>query len=353
MPSLNESIQKKNNKALVIWLLSGCFLIFTMVVVGGITRLTGSGLSITEWNVITGSIPPLNETQWQQEFAKYQNSPQFKKINSHFELHDFKNIYWWEYIHRLIGRLMGIAFIIPFIYFIAKKKIDKQLLPKLIFIFLLGAWQGFLGWYMVKSGLVHQPYVSHIRLAIHLLNAFFTFGYIFWVTLDLKFQFNKKENSASKSIKNLSILTFVLLIIQIGYGAFVAGLKAGHFYNTWPKMGDEWIAATVGQGLEKHGVSALVNDMSNVQFIHRTIALLVLGLIIFMWSQRNKPSWQLKPQQKQALNYSLLFVGIQVLLGIFTLLYAVPLWLGVVHQAGAFFIFAALIFQIHRITKAG
>lgn len=339
----------KNNNAIIIWLITGCFLVFTMVVIGGITRLTGSGLSITEWNVITGSIPPLNDAQWQQEFAKYQASPQFQKINSHFDIHDFKSIYWWEFIHRLIGRVMGIAFLVPFIYFLIKKRISKELLPKLLFIFALGAWQGFLGWYMVKSGLVHQPYVSHIRLAIHLLNAFLTFGYIFWVALGLKYENYSVKNQASKSIKKWTIITFVLLIIQIAYGAFVAGLKAGHFYNTWPKMGDEWIASTVGEGFTRHGIVALFNDMSVVQFIHRTIALTVVTLIIVLWWQRNKVLWHLNAQQKNALSYSLFFVIIQLLLGIFTLLLAVPIWLGVVHQAGAFFIFAALIYQIHRL----
>ena len=172
---------KSSNKKIIFWLYSGCILVFAMVVIGGITRLTGSGLSITEWKVITGTLPPLNETDWQLEFAQYQLSPQFQKINSDFNIEDFKQIYFWEYFHRLIGRMIGIVFIIPFLYFYFKKQIDKKLLPKLIIIFLLGAWQGFLGWYMVKSGLQNNPFVSHYRLAIHLVNAFLTFGYIFWL----------------------------------------------------------------------------------------------------------------------------------------------------------------------------
>ncbi|MCZ2140460.1 MAG: COX15/CtaA family protein [Bacteroidia bacterium] len=341
----------KTNRAIIIWLYTGCFLVFAMVVVGGITRLTGSGLSITEWNVITGSIPPMSEQHWQEEFLKYQQSPQFKHINSSFQLHDFKAIYWWEYLHRLIGRLMGIIFIVPFLYFLAKKQISKSLLPKLIFIFILGAWQGFLGWYMVKSGLVNQPYVSHIRLAIHLMNALITFGYIFWVTLDLKREHTLERNFASPAIKQLSIFTFIVLNIQIIYGAFVAGLKAGLIYNTWPKMGNEWIATTVHNAVHQHGWLSLVEDRPTIQFIHRTVAILVLILVYYIWSNRHKHKWVLNDRQKQATSYAMVFLSIQVLLGIFTLLYHVPIWLGVVHQAGAFFIFAAMLYQIHCLVK--
>ena len=336
---------------IIIWLYAGCLLVFAMVVIGGITRLTGSGLSITEWKVITGTFPPLNEIQWQEEFSKYQQSPQFQLINSGFGIEDFKNIYWWEYLHRLIGRLLGMVFIIPFFYFLIKKQISKQLLPKLIIIFLLGAWQGFLGWYMVKSGLMNAPYVCHYRLAIHLVNAFITFGYIFWVSQDLKYGTNENTN-VSKSIKRLSILTFILLIIQITYGAFVAGLHAGQVYNTWPMMGDEWMASSVSAAFTHAGIISLVNDISTVQFIHRSLALIVFGLILYMWLKRKNAGWNLSNEQKFAINLSMIFVLIQALLGIFTLLYNVPVWLGVVHQAGAFVIFAAMIFQIHRLAKS-
>ncbi len=339
-----------SNKNIIIWLYAGCLLVFAMVVIGGITRLTGSGLSITEWKVITGTFPPMNEMQWQQEFIKYQQSPQFQLINSGFSIDDFKSIYWWEYLHRLIGRLMGMVFIIPFFYFLIKKQISNQLLPKLIIIFLLGAWQGFLGWYMVKSGLMNAPYVSHYRLAIHLVNAFITFGYIFWVSQDLKYE-TIENTGVSKVIKRLSILTFILLIIQITYGAFVAGLHAGHVYNTWPMMGNEWVASSVTAAFARNGIISLFNDITTVQFIHRTLALIVFGLILFMWLKRKNSGWNLNDEQKYAINLSMIFVLLQAVLGIFTLIYNVPVWLGVVHQAGAFVIFAAMIFQMHRVVK--
>jgi len=340
-----------SNKNIIVWLYAGCFLVFAMVVVGGITRLTGSGLSITEWKVITGTLPPLNETQWQNEFQQYQQSPQFQLINSHFGVNEFKTIYWWEYIHRLIARLLGFVFIIPFVYFLVKKQISKQLLPKLIVIFLLGAWQGFLGWYMVKSGLSSNPYVSHYRLAIHLVNAFLTFGYIFWVSQNLKYENNLLLNGAKKSLKILSIVTFIFLIAQITYGAFVAGLHAGHIYNTWPKMGNEWIASSAVIGFEKGGIMSLFNDISVVQFIHRTLAFVVFGLMAFMWIGSKNAKWGLSNEQKFSINLTTVFVLLQVLLGLFTLIFNVPIWLGVLHQAMAFLLFMAYIFQIHRITK--
>ena len=339
-----------SNKKIIFWLYSGCILIFAMVIIGGITRLTGSGLSITEWKVITGTIPPLNEMQWQQEFSQYQLSPQFQKINADFTIDDFKQIYFWEYFHRLIGRMIGLVFLIPFLFFYFKKQIDKKLLPKLIIIFLLGAWQGFLGWYMVKSGLQNNPFVSHYRLAIHLVNAFITFGYIFWVAQDLRFP-STKNKPTTKNLLWLSISIFILLIIQITYGAFVAGLHAGHIFNTWPKMGDEWIASAVSSSFENEGVSSIFNSLAIVQFIHRTLGLLVFSLIFGVWLNKKSKSWSLNSQQLFSINLSMLIVLIQILLGIFTLLFSVPVWLGVIHQAGAFVIFASMIFQIHRIAK--
>ncbi|MCK9481215.1 MAG: COX15/CtaA family protein [Bacteroidia bacterium] len=337
-----------NNRPLILWLYSGCFLVFTMVIIGGITRLTGSGLSITEWNVVTGTLPPMNEAKWQEEFVKYQQIPQFKLLNADFTLSDFKNIYWWEYLHRLIGRLMGFAFIIPFLFFLYKKQISRTLLPKLLFILALGAWQGFLGWYMVKSGLVNNTHVSHYRLAIHLTNAFITFGYIYWVILGLKAKATPINNHVSKSIKTLSLTTFLILIIQIIYGAFVAGTHAGFMYNTWPMMGDKWIAPDVGEVLANNGLISLIDNPLSVQFIHRTVALILLALVLYIWLKRKNPTWNLNSVQIQSTNIVMLFILIQVLLGIFTLLFVVPVWLGVTHQAMAFLIFAAMLFQVYH-----
>lgn len=319
-----------------------------MVIVGGITRLTGSGLSITEWKVVTGTIPPLNETQWNEAFEKYKRIPQYKLVNTDFTLHDFKFIYFWEYIHRLIGRLMGIVFIIPFFYFLVKKQIDKSLMPKLIIMFLLGAWQGFLGWYMVKSGLTENVRVSHIRLAIHLINAFITFGYIFWVALGLIFP-ERERGAAPKKFKRLSWSLLIVVTIQIIYGAFVAGTKAGYVYNTYPKMGDEWMASSVSFALQKNGTASLINNLASVQFIHRWFAFIVLSLVIYLHIAMKKT--QANEFQQRAIHYCGMAVVIQILLGIFTLLYSVPVWLGVTHQIGAFFLFASTIYLLFHCTE--
>ncbi|MEO8148945.1 MAG: COX15/CtaA family protein [Bacteroidia bacterium] len=350
-----------NNKArriIIYWLLTGCLLIFLMVIIGGITRLTGSGLSITEWKVVTGTLPPLNETQWQQEFYKYQQSPQYKLINSNFTVEDFKGIYWWEYLHRLIGRFISLVFLIPFLYFLRKKWVDKILLPKLITIFSLGALLGTIGWLMVFTGLQDKPYVSHFALAAHLICAFTTFAYIFWVALDLMFENGRKkleignefkiQNSKFK-IQNFSITLLVVLFIQIIYGAFVAGLKAGHVYNTWPKMGDEWIAESVTYAYAKDGISSLFYNLASVQFIHRTTAIILFLMVCYLWMKRKNSAWNLSWQQINALNIGLAVVMMQFLLGVFTLLYNVPTWLGVLHQAGAFVLLGSVVYLLHRL----
>ena len=215
---------KKDNNKVIIWLLTGCFLIFIMVVIGGITRLTHSGLSISNYKLISGTIPPLNETEWQTAFDLYKQYPEYQKLNNQFSLQDFKDIYFWEWLHRFIGRMLGLVFFVPFLYFLIKKQLTKSTIKKSIVLLLLGAFQGFLGWYMVKSGLVDNPDVSHYRLAAHLTTAFITFAYTFWVALDIMFPNRKQIN---KRFRNLVRVGLVILFVQIIYGAFVAGLDAG------------------------------------------------------------------------------------------------------------------------------
>ena len=215
---------RKDNTKVIYWLLTGCILIFIMVVVGGITRLTHSGLSISNYKLISGTIPPLNTTEWQEAFDLYKRYPEYQKLNNEFSLQDFKDIYFWEWLHRVIGRFIGLVFFLPFLYFLIKKQLSKSTIKKSIVLLCLGAFQGALGWYMVKSGLVDNPDVSHYRLAAHLTTAFITFAYTFWVALDLIFPNKKNINNA---LRNLIRVGLVILIIQIIYGAFVAGLDAG------------------------------------------------------------------------------------------------------------------------------
>jgi heme a synthase len=335
----------KKDKGIIIWLASGCLLIFVMVVVGGITRLTGSGLSITEWKVVTGSIPPLSEEAWQEEFDKYKQIPQYQQINYNFELSDFKKIYFWEYIHRLIGRMIGVVFLVPFIYFYAKKRISKELMPRLWLMFLLGALQGFIGWYMVSSGLTENTRVSHYRLALHLGTAFITFGYIFYVML-IESSPQKKLSLKAKVPAWITVLVFV----QIIFGAFVAGTHAGYVYNTWPKMEEEWMPESIPFALEKDGVSSLFDNLATIQFIHRCMAYIVTILIVWWWwKQRHEDT-----DRRRVSNLLMYAVLIQVVLGIYTLLAHVPVWMGVTHQAMAFVLFAASIYHyyIYKSTPA-
>ncbi len=340
-----------NKSSLIIWLFVGCFMIFAMVVVGGITRLTGSGLSITEWKVVTGVIPPLNQAEWESEFFKYQQIPQFQLINSNFTLEDFKFIYFWEYIHRLIGRTIGLVFLYGLFTYYMRGVISKELMPRLLFMFVLGGIQGFLGWYMVSSGLTENVRVSHIRLAIHLTFAFITFGYIFWVALTQLFPVKNTNTYAYTRYKKYGWTILSLVLLQIIYGAFVAGTKAGLVYTTWPMMEGEWVPESMTYMLQKEGLKSLINNMASVQFIHRMIAYLIAiaitVLIVKVWKDK-----QLSSKQKQ--NAYLLggLVVVQIILGIYTLLNSVPVALGVIHQAVAFFVFAATIYFIYRLAYA-
>lgn len=338
----------KKNKPVIIWLFTGCFLIFVMVLVGGITRLTDSGLSMTDWHIITEVIPPLNEAQWEAAFEAYKQFPEYQKINSNydFQLEDYKFIYFWEWFHRLLGRLLGVVFIIPFVYFLAKKMLDKETLKNCFVLLFLGGFQGFLGWYMVKSGLVDMPYVSHYRLAMHLITAFVTFSFTLWVALNLMYP---KEKPQFISFRNLIRFSFAVLIIQIIWGAFVAGLNAGLLHNTWPLMNDGKIMHETVT-IEQNPVwRNFVEGKSGVQFVHRYLAYIVVGLILLLWWKAKKLT--LNFAQQKGIHWLLILVGVQFVLGVFTLIYAVPLWLGVAHQIGAFFLLGAMTFSLHRFSR--
>ena len=338
----------KNNKSVIIWLLSGCVLVFVMVVVGGITRLTGSGLSMTDWHLVTDTFPPLTEAKWQETFDAYKQFPEYQKINIHnnFTLQDYKFIYFWEWFHRFIARILGVVFVIPFIYFLIKKRFDKATLQKALILLGMGALQGFFGWYMVRSGLVNNPDVSHYRLSLHLTFAFLTFAYTLWVALDLIYP---ERNTILTSMRTLARITLVIVLIQIIYGGFVAGLDAGFIHNHWPLMSDgqffhESIVLEKNSWLER-----FTEGKSGVQFIHRTLAYIVVSLILLLFFKSKKLS--LTPSQKSGITALLIIVFIQFTLGVFTLLYSVPLWLGVTHQAVAFFLLSAMTYTLHRFSK--
>lgn len=332
----------KTPKIIQKWLTLGAILVITMIAIGGITRLTQSGLSIVHWKPISGVVPPLSEADWQQEFEHYKSSPEFTKKNAHFNLSDFKKIFFWEYIHRLIGRLIGIVFLIPFIYFVVTRKIkDSRLLKNLLIIFLLGALQGYAGWYMVKSGLVNNPYVSHYRLAIHLGLALLLLSFITWEILKLRYPIISYDYPKHQKIRNWIRLAFVLIIIQITYGAFTAGLKAGYIYTTFPKMGNEWFPDSILNTFNRNGILSFTDYPISVQFIHRWLGILILIFISWLYLKVRKRA--VSAQQLKSIKTVFHTVILQVILGIVAILYAVPLVIGIMHQLVAVMLFINLL----------
>ena len=336
----------KDNKKVIYWLLTGCTLIFIMVIVGGITRLTHSGLSISNYKLISGTIPPTNAMQWNEAFDLYKQYPEYQKLNYNMTIDEFKDIYFWEWIHRVIGRFIGLVFVIPFVYFLVRKQLTKSTIKKCLILLAMGGFQGFLGWFMVKSGLVDKPDVSHYRLAMHLTTAFLTFAYTFWVALDLIFPLKKQVNT---SFRNLIRVGLVILVVQIIWGAFVAGLDAGWIHNHWPLMNDgELIHQSVTTEQEPLWRN-FIEGKSGVQFVHRYLAYIVVGIIGFIWFKARKNKTTML--QQKGINLLLILVGVQFVLGVLTLVLFVPVWLGVLHQVTAFFLLATMTFTLHRYSK--
>ena len=337
---------KRDNKKVIYWLFTGCVLIFIMVVVGGITRLTHSGLSIPDYKLISGTIPPINDQQWQEAFELYKQYPEYQKLNSNITLTEFKGIFFWEWLHRFIGRFIGLVFIIPFLYFIITRQLDKSTIKKTIILLILGGFQGFLGWYMVKSGLVDRPDVSHYRLAAHLTTAFVTFAFTLWIALDLIFPIKKTIN---KTYRNLIRIGLAILFIHIIYGAFVAGLDAGFIHNHWPMMSEgKFMHETVL--IEKTPVyKNFIEGRSGVQFIHRILAFFVVISVVIIYIKGKKIA--ISNHQLNGLNSLLILVGVQSLLGVLAILLQVPLWLGIAHQIGAFLLLSSMTFTLHRFSK--
>ena len=337
---------KRDNKKVIYWLFTGCVLIFIMVVVGGITRLTHSGLSIPDYKLISGTIPPINDQQWEEAFELYKQYPEYQKLNSNITLTEFKGIFFWEWLHRVIGRVLGLVFIITFLYFLITRQLDKSTIKKTIILLILGGFQGFLGWYMVKSGLVDRPDVSHYRLAAHLTTAFVTFAFTLWIALDLIFPIKKTIN---KTYRNLIRIGLAILFIQIIYGAFVAGLDAGFIHNHWPMMSEgKFMHETVL--IEKTPVyKNFIEGRSGVQFIHRILAFFVVISVVIIYIKGKKIA--ISNYQLNGLNSLLILVGVQSLLGVLAILLQVPLWLGIAHQIGAFLLLSSMTFTLHRFSK--
>ena len=302
-----------NDRHIAQWLFFCAFAIFIMIVLGGVTRLTESGLSIVEWKPVMGTLPPIGNLEWMQEFEKYKQFPEYQKVNKGMSLEDFKTIFYYEYSHRLLGRLIGIFFLLPFLFFWFTKRIKPGLGLPLLGLFILGGLQGALGWFMVKSGLIDQPDVSHYRLALHLTFAFITFAYTLWVALDLIYP---NKNEVILPLRKLARIAMVVLIIQIIYGGFVAGLNAGLIHNHWPLMSEGKLIHETVWMEQPTIIKNLTEGKSGVQFVHRTMAYVVVGLMLLLFVRSKK--YSLSALQSKSVKTLVLFVFIQFILGIFT-----------------------------------
>ncbi len=319
-----------------------------MIVLGGVTRLTGSGLSMVQWQPIMGILPPLNQAEWQETFLLYQQFPEYKIKNYAMSLSEFKSIFWFEYLHRLLGRSIGLIFFIPFVYFWFKQQLSKSLTPKLIAMFVLGGLQGLMGWYMVKSGLVDDPHVSQYRLTAHLALAVIIFSYMFWVALDLLYPADdEKMRYVQPALGRWSLVISSLIFITIITGGFVAGTRAGFAFNTFPLMNGQWVPDGL---LSMSPVwRNFFENIATVQFDHRLMAtLLFIFIPMFWWVSRKAP---LPAATNVGIHLLLLALWLQILLGISTLLYIVPVTLAATHQAGAIVLLSVSIFVSHQLRS--
>lgn len=333
-------------RAVAAWLFACCALVFAMIVVGGMTRLTHSGLSITEWQPIVGTLPPLSEADWQAAFAKYQATPEYKLVNHGMGLAEFKGIFWWEYFHRLLGRLIGVVFFVPLVWFALRRAIPAGYGLKLAGIFVLGGLQGAMGWYMVKSGLVDDPRVSQFRLTAHLLLAFVIFGAMQWVALSLLHPARAVLDARGRGVRRFAHLVLATVVLMIATGGFVAGIRAGFAYNTFPLMNGHVIPPEI-LVIEPWWRNFFYN-MATVQFDHRLVAYVLAILVPALW-------WKLRtlpdapPRARTGASLLLGMLALQIALGITTLLLVVPLPLAAVHQAGAVFVFALAVNVAHAL----
>ena len=331
------SNEKKINTLFFYWLVISIILVFFIIIVGGLTRLTNSGLSITEWELFKGIFPPINDNSWNEYFSQYKKIPQYKILNYNMSLNEFKIIFYWEYFHRILARIIGLFFLIPIIYFYFTKKINNGYMKICYFVLSLIIFQGIVGWYMVKSGLVNDTTVSHYRLSIHLSIAIIIISTIFWLLLNF---INKKNKVFFKiSTYNLPFISLIFLIfIQIIIGAFVSGLDAGKIYQTWPLMGNSYIPDDINFKNFKNFVE--FDSHSTVQFYHRNLAYLifiyVLILSIFIYIKKLSYLYS-------SMYFLLIFIFLQGLLGILTLLSGLNIYLASAHQiTSVLLVFSAL-----------
>ena len=333
------------SRPVAAWLFACCALVFAMIVVGGVTRLTHSGLSITEWQPIVGTLPPLNDAQWQAAFAKYQLTPEYQQVNKGMSLAAFQGIFWWEYFHRLLGRVIGAVFLLPLIWFVVRRTIPAGYAWKLFGIFVLGGLQGAMGWYMVKSGLVDDPRVSQFRLTAHLGLALVIFAAMAWVGLSLLHP-PAVMPATRRGVRRLAFGVAALVFVMALTGGFVAGIRAGFAYNTFPLMNGHVLPPELF--MIDPWWKNLFYNMATVQFDHRLLAWVLAIVVPLLW-------WKLVrseglPSRARAGGHLLLaLLALQIALGIATLVLVVPVPLAAAHQAGAVLVFAAALNTAHAL----
>jgi cytochrome c oxidase assembly protein subunit 15 len=339
----------KHQKKIETWLFTVCLFILAMVVLGGITRLTGSGLSMVDWSLI-GNLPPFNTEEWQALFESYKKFPEYKMINYTMSLEQFKEIFWWEYIHRHLGRATGAVYFLPWMFFLIKGWVPfrSKLNFKLLIACILGGMQGFFGWYMVKSGLVKVPHVSHLRLTLHLCTAFLIVSYIYWIYLSLKVKDSKFIGKVPSGLLKIVILVLpVITFVQIAYGALNAGLKLGYAYPEFPKMAGAWIP--LGLFARDTWVDNFFFNPAFVHFFHRSLAWFLVFVVLFLTVKTFAEGYSL--HFKKAIKWLGSLIGVQFILGVLIVLLGVPVWAGVFHQVvGCFFLLATLNICFHTIS---
>ena len=340
----------RSNKNVAKWLYLGVIMLMIQILLGGITRLTESGLSITEWNPITGALPPLNNVQWQVEFDKYKGTDQFRYIHADFTLSDFKSIFFWEWLHRTWARLMGVVFLVGFFYFLIKKQLKPDMIIPFIILFLLGAIQGAIGWIMVKSGLVPEKlFVGHIQLATHFMAALLLLCYTFWFALSLSIPSNMR--TINLRLRKITWAIFIVLFFQLIYGAFMAGLHAAAAAPTWPTINGQWLPDVMNR--LSPGWKNILDNKITVQFIHRGLAYTLLILVIFWISKARKISGSILFNKTKLI--PLVLVMLQVILGIFTVLFSPYgnslIWFGVTHQLVAILFLMSVVFMLYILTS--
>ena len=341
-------MSEKDNKAVTTWLFTVCILIMLMIVVGGYVRLTRSGLSIVEWKPVSGVIPPIGEEAWQQEFEKYQQTPEFQKVNKNMTLDEYKGIFYVEWFHRLVARFVGFLVVIPLFYFLWKGIIPWRKSAIYLAIGLLFAFQGFLGWYMVSSGLTNVPAVSHFRLTIHLLTALFLLALTLWTALNHYYRFPKRITGVYRSTPFiLSALLIGVLVLQISYGGLVAGLKAGYISSTYPLMFGVLVPAGL-LSLMQPWWRNLVEAATTVHFIHRWFAAVVLTVSIILYYLTKKRSFS--SEVHRSIIWMMVLVSVQIFFGALVVWFHVTLVLALLHQATALILFVVAFFINYRIV---